>query len=63
MGGTKGVGGLDLGRKAWSGPGLQIGECDGDGAFNALVLGSCDPVVYSAFVCLDQLGRVTRLKK
>ena len=61
MGGTEDVSGLDLGRNAWSGPGSQIGKCDGGGAFYALVLGSYDPVVYSAYVCHDQLGRVTQL--
>jgi len=46
-------GGLDYVRPAWKGSCLQVGNCHGDGAFHAPVPGSCDPVVFSAFVCLD----------
>ena len=61
MGGTKGVGGLDRVGKARSGPSSQVGECDRDSAINALIVGSGDPDVCKASLCLDQLGRVTQL--
>ena len=33
---------------------------DWDGALHAHVLGSGDPVVFKASLCLDQLGRLTK---
>ena len=61
MGGSEGVGGLDLVGKAWSRTGSQVGERGRESDINALGVGAGDPIVYKVSLCLDQHGRFTHL--